>query len=78
MTNDQALTLALLLIEFELEAPQIQPAPPAWVRELTEARTALVRLKAQLAPTPSAEPAGPATPLKPAKGRKCRRGSRWQ
>lgn len=48
MNELQALTLACLLFEFELEAPQVHPPPPEWERELTAAKACLARLKSQL------------------------------
>lgn len=38
MTLSQALALATLLIEFEIEQPQVQPPPEAWEQELREAK----------------------------------------
>lgn len=41
MTLTQALALARLLIEFELETPAVTPPPPEWRYELNEAKKAL-------------------------------------
>lgn len=38
MTLNQALSLASLLIEFEIETPAVQPPPEAWISELRAAR----------------------------------------
>jgi hypothetical protein len=40
----QALTLAALLIDFELESPAIQPTPPAWADELQQAKKTITEL----------------------------------
>lgn len=41
MSLTQALTLAGLLIDFELESPAVQPPPVAWASELKAARQAI-------------------------------------
>lgn len=38
MTLNQALTLANLLITWELESPAVQPPPPEWETELKAAK----------------------------------------
>lgn len=48
MTSTQALSLASLLIEFELESPAVSPMPEEWQSELRQARQALGQLKASL------------------------------
>lgn len=39
----QALRLASLLIDFELEQPQVQPPPMGWVAELRSAKQTISR-----------------------------------
>lgn len=41
MTLVQALSLASLLIEFELESPAVQPPPLAWEQELRAAKATI-------------------------------------
>lgn len=41
MTLQQALSIATLLIEFELESPQVQPPPVSWQQDLQAAKKAI-------------------------------------
>lgn len=41
MTLTQALALASLLIDFELESPAVQPPPEAWESELRAAKATI-------------------------------------
>lgn len=38
MTLSQALSLCVLLLDFEIETPQVQPPPEAWESELRAAK----------------------------------------
>lgn len=53
MTPAQALILASLLIDFELEQPAVKPAPPEWEEELQAARAVLNGMIARAAPPPA-------------------------
>lgn len=56
MPPGQALALAALLIDFEIEQPQVNPPPPGWQMELKQARQALEELQAALSPKPQEAP----------------------
>ncbi len=54
MAPQQAIALALLIIDFECEFPQVKPPPPGWINELLQARQALGELHGGLSPMPAA------------------------
>lgn len=50
MSKKQALSLAILLLEFEIEQPAITPPPPDWEAELKAARAALQEMLGPVSP----------------------------
>jgi len=54
MTPAQALSLAILVMDFELESSnRLNPMPKDWLQDLTEARAILRKMAQQTALTPS-------------------------
>jgi hypothetical protein len=55
MPPQQALNLAILLCEYEITEPVVNPVPPGWVKELDAAPKTLAKLRDELCP--AGEPA---------------------
>lgn len=72
MERKQAVSLAMLLVEFEIENPQTLPCPPDWQNELKSALFQLQALHKEL--SPNCNLAGIGTPFSKNCGRAGKRG----
>ena len=55
VSKTEAVGVALLLIDYELETPQIDPVPKSWHNDLQGARRVLVSMLEELHPPPAYE-----------------------
>ena len=55
MTQLQALALCGLLLDFEIEQPQVMPPPEAWVKDLQAARKIIRQMVCDLQPFTQAD-----------------------